>query len=313
MGWERAACLRAKSCFYHRLMPGVRCGVRCVREATRGRSGPMETSSVFRLSPRKGAVRWFGVLEGTLTVEAGAWRQELGPDSWMLCDGGEGITLVAASGCRFVRGQYSSALLGRFRHRASPGSPANLDDCLRCPKRHSVELARGSMDAAMRHAAFRLSEIQSGRPALDLVAQGLLLEVLGMALLAREEHEADPGCLCAGGDLCCIGVAAKHLEDRFVERHSIRSVARAAGSNEFKIKQGFRRVYNTTVFGYLRKVRMEEARRQFERGERNVASVAAAVGYSNPSHFARAFRRQFGVNPKSFVLQESVGRGPADS
>lgn len=217
--------------------------------------------------------------------------------------------MVAAAGCRFVRGRYSAAVLARFRHKPTPGSPANLDDCLRCPQRHSAELARGAMDAAMRYAAFRLSEIRPGRAALGLVAQGLLLEVLGMALLAREESQAEPGCLCAGGDLCCIGVAAKHLEDRLGERHSIRSVARAAGSNEFKIKQGFRRVYNTTVFGYLRKVRMEAARRQFERGERNVASVAVAVGYSNPSHFARAFRRQFGVNPKSFVMRsERVAR-----
>ncbi len=221
----------------------------------------------------------------------------------MLCDGAVAITLKPAADCRFVRGQYAASLLGRFRGGAAPGSPACLDDCLRCPKRNSPELAGGSMDAAMRYAAFRLSEIGPGRASMDLIAQGLLLEVLGMVLLDQEESPPDAGCSRICGGLCHIEAAARHLEGSLEGRHSIRSVARAVGTNEFKVKQGFRRVYKTTVFGYLRKVRMDRARVLFEGGERNVASVAVAVGYSNPSHFARAFRRQFGVNPKSFVLR----------
>lgn len=238
-------------------------------------------------------------------VEAGAWGETLGSDSWILCDGAAAITLLPAADCRFVRGHYPGSLLRRFRGVPRPGSPACLDECLRCLKRNSPELARGSMDAAMRYAAFRLSELRPERPAADLVAQGLLLEILGMALQAREDGATAAVCSSARGDLCCIETAARLLESRPEDAHSIRSVARAAGSNEFKIKQGFRTVYNTTVFGYLRKVRMEQARRLFESGERNVASVAAAVGYSNPSHFARAFRRQFGVNPKPFALRRS--------
>lgn len=272
-------------------------------DPAKGRPCPQVGASALRLAPRKGAIRWFGALEGTLWIEAGAWRHELARDSWVLCDGAVAITLKPAADCRFVRGQYAASLLGRFRGGAAPGSPACLDDCLRCPKRNSPELAGGSMDAAMRYAAFRLSEIGPGRASMDLIAQGLLLEVLGMVLLDQEESPPDAGCSRICGGLCHIEAAARHLEGSLEGRHSIRSVARAVGTNEFKVKQGFRRVYKTTVFGYLRKVRMDRARVLFEGGERNVASVAVAVGYSNPSHFARAFRRQFGVNPKSFVLR----------
>lgn len=284
-------------------MTGMRCGVRCVTDPAKGRPCPSERASVLRIAAHKGAIRWFGVLEGTLTIEAGAWRCKLACDSWILCDGAAAITLLPAGDCRFVRGHYPASLLRRFRGKPPPGSTACLDECLQCPKRSLPELTRGSMDAAMRYAAFRLSEIRPGRTTSDLIAQGLLLEILGMVLQAREDGATVAGCPRVGGDLCCIEAAARFLQGRPEERHSIRSVARAAGSNEFKIKKGFRKVYNTTVFGYLRKVRMEQARRLFERGESNVASVAVAVGYSNPSHFARAFRRQFGINPKSFVLR----------
>jgi AraC-like DNA-binding protein len=61
-------------------------------------------------------------------------------------------------------------------------------------------------------------------------------------------------------------------------------------------------VFGTTVFGYLRARRMERARALLEAGKATVLEAAALVGYSNPSNFAAAFRREFGVNPKAFQL-----------
>ena len=34
-----------------------------------------------------------------------------------------------------------------------------------------------------------------------------------------------------------------------------------------------------------------------------VESVAAAVGYSSRNHYAKAFRRQMGLDPKAFQMQ----------
>ena len=44
---------------------------------------------------------------------------------------------------------------------------------------------------------------------------------------------------------------------------------------------------------------MLQARTQLLRGRLSVAHVATDLGYSNPSHFAAAFRKQFGVNPSA--------------
>ncbi|NJL55593.1 helix-turn-helix transcriptional regulator [bacterium] len=35
-------------------------------------------------------------------------------------------------------------------------------------------------------------------------------------------------------------------------------------------------------------------------GEMTVAEAASAVGYANRSHFALAFRQQFGLNPSTY-------------
>ncbi len=70
-------------------------------------------------------------------------------------------------------------------------------------------------------------------------------------------------------------------------------LARRVAINQRKLKQGFRQIFGTTVFGYLHDHRMEQAKQM-------LAQVAHAVGYSHLSHFAAAFRKKFGVNPSAY-------------
>jgi AraC-like DNA-binding protein len=76
-------------------------------------------------------------------------------------------------------------------------------------------------------------------------------------------------------------------------------LARQAGFNETKLKGKFRALFGTSVFAYLRQVRMEEARRLLSTRQLNVTEVAQRVGYSNPSKFAAAFRRHYGMSPSA--------------
>lgn len=99
-----------------------------------------------------------------------------------------------------------------------------------------------------------------------------------------------------------IHAVAAQLRRELEHPAALPEIARRAGLSETSLKRGFRRVYGTTVFGYLRSVRMERARTLLASGETTVLEAAAVVGYSNPSNFAAAFRQEFGVNPKEFQL-----------
>lgn len=87
---------------------------------------------------------------------------------------------------------------------------------------------------------------------------------------------------------------------------SILGLARQVGLNDCKLKQGFRQVFGTTVFGYLREHRLEQARLLLIEGELSVQQVARAIGYAHPGYFATAFKRRFGVSPKAYQLGETV-------
>lgn len=81
---------------------------------------------------------------------------------------------------------------------------------------------------------------------------------------------------------------------------SLLNLARLVGINDRKLKQGFRQVFGTTVYGYFQEYRMRQAKRLLAEGSLNVTEVAYAVGYTSPSRFCDAFKRQFSITPKFY-------------
>lgn len=94
--------------------------------------------------------------------------------------------------------------------------------------------------------------------------------------------------------------ARRILDREFVDPPTLGSLARRCGLNEFKLKRGFREVFQTTVYGYVRGLRMEKARMLLEDGRLNVTEVALESGYSSLGHFAAAFKKHFGVVPREY-------------
>ncbi len=79
---------------------------------------------------------------------------------------------------------------------------------------------------------------------------------------------------------------------------SLHELARLSGLNDRRLKEGFKARFGTTVFGFVRRERMARAH-SLLRDRRSVTEVALSVGYANPSKFAAAFRREFGVVPSA--------------
>lgn len=93
-----------------------------------------------------------------------------------------------------------------------------------------------------------------------------------------------------------------HEARLYIERHyqtpcTIIDLARIVGINQTKLKSGFRELFGTTVFGYLKELQMEKARQLLQEEKLYVSEVADQLGYKHPQHFAAAFKRKFGILP----------------
>lgn len=79
---------------------------------------------------------------------------------------------------------------------------------------------------------------------------------------------------------------------------SLNELARKAGLNEFKLKNGFRKVFDNTVFGYLSDYRLDQAKQMIREGKLSFTDIADELGYSSLQHFSNAFRKKYGMSPR---------------
>lgn len=79
---------------------------------------------------------------------------------------------------------------------------------------------------------------------------------------------------------------------------TLKDLAKAVGTNEFKLKIGFKSMFGTTVYAYLTDFRMNEARKLLSNRQLHVKDVSHRIGYANPSHFIAAYKKKFGITPK---------------
>lgn len=81
---------------------------------------------------------------------------------------------------------------------------------------------------------------------------------------------------------------------------SLAKLSQQVGLNEFTLKQGFRQIFGTTVFGELRSHQLDIAKHLLAEQNISVSEIAAIVGYGSATALARAFRREFGISPKEY-------------
>mgnify|MGYP002780683998 CR=1 FL=1 len=128
-----------------------------------------------------------------------------------------------------------------------------------------------------------------------------ILELL--ALMTEQERSTQLAAPIGMNEVDRIHEARKILLQRINHPPSLLELARLVGLNDNALKRGFRRVFGTTVFGYLHDYRLEQAQQLLASGEMKVTEVASAIGFESRSYFSIAFRKKFGMNPKEFQMQ----------
>jgi AraC family transcriptional regulator len=161
--------------------------------------------------------------------------------------------------------------------------------------------ARGpSATAAMRSALPLVHRIRREvhGPACPLRVECLALELV--AALMR-------GQLSASVPASCV-TRARDLLDTCVDRRpSLEEIARVAGVHPVHLATRFRQEVGCTLGAYSRRVRIDHARRQLLDSDLSVAEVALLTGFSDQSHFTRAFRAEIGTPPAAFRRRHRAG------
>ena len=183
----------------------------------------------------------------------------------------------------------------------SASLPNLLQRTLEQGDRHRFHQSLGNMTSAMKVALQQILQCPYRHETKRLFLESKALELLALQLeqwFVLEQGEKSSGNLKAA-DIECVHEAADILLKELSHPPSIIALAHRVGLNEHKLKVGFRQVFATTVFGYVRTQRLEQARQLLLAEDVTVTQAALTVGYASQGHFAAAFRKRFGVNPRS--------------
>jgi len=135
------------------------------------------------------------------------------------------------------------------------------------------------------------------------------LELIAMRLQEVLSEDNSQYCLSQvirENDIERIHHAKEILRTHYENPPSLPELARQVGLNQRKLKQGFRACFGTTAFGYLHDYRMEQARLLLIDTQMNVTQVAHSVGYASLPSFSTAFRKKFGICPRTYGKEKKV-------
>ena len=143
----------------------------------------------------------------------------------------------------------------------------------------------------------------------DLISRvfkkGTIMELLSLYMESSMPDDNHCPHLRDEADFEKIKFAEKILIESIQTPPTIKDLAKKVGTNELKLKEGFKYIYGNTVFGYLSEYKMNMAKTMLDDSGLRVKEVADRIGYSNASHFITAFKKHFGVTPKQYLLANS--------
>jgi len=94
-----------------------------------------------------------------------------------------------------------------------------------------------------------------------------------------------------------------YIHSRIETPPTIKELAKISGINDCKLKAGFKEVFGTTIYGYIRSEKMSQAKIMLETGRYNVSEIAWDLGYTNVSHFIQAFKKCYNVTPGQILVE----------
>jgi AraC-like DNA-binding protein len=139
----------------------------------------------------------------------------------------------------------------------------------------------------------------------QMYLEGKAFEVIAHLLSQLSDPKAVPGNQprLHPDDIDRIHRAKDILISDMENRPSLLELARKVGLNDTKLKRGFRQVFGTTVFGFFREHRINQARELLNRGKLSLDEIAYSSGYCDTSHFIKDFSRHFGTTPGNYLKQ----------
>jgi len=140
-------------------------------------------------------------------------------------------------------------------------------------------------------------------PLNNISLQSKVLEVLfcEFTSLSKGEKTFAKSIKLDDYDIEAIKKARDILLENMQNPPSIVELAKMVRINDFKLKKGFKEVFQTTPYNLLLDYRLEYAKKLLTQSNLSINEIAQKIGYKYTASFSAAFIKKYGIMPKSIL------------
>ncbi|WP_425614171.1 AraC family transcriptional regulator [Anatilimnocola sp. NA78] len=162
------------------------------------------------------------------------------------------------------------------------------------------ELPRGvttrPLSCELSGAVIRLLECLQCPVDSRVLGRGIIREIVYRAL--REDQDGALRALAnRDGNFMRIAKVLKEVHADCAKPFTVDNMSKRAGMSVAAFHHNFKLVAGSSPLQYLKRIRLDRAKRLMIHDGYNAGTAAKAVGYESASQFSREFKRQFGTTP----------------
>jgi AraC-like DNA-binding protein len=87
---------------------------------------------------------------------------------------------------------------------------------------------------------------------------------------------------------------------------TIEKLSRHFGTNEFRLKDGFKHFFSTSIYQFYNEQRLKRAHLLIEQTQLQLKEIAFLSGFEDYPNFSKSFRKRFGYPPSSIVRKPPI-------
>jgi transcriptional regulator GlxA family with amidase domain len=87
---------------------------------------------------------------------------------------------------------------------------------------------------------------------------------------------------------------------------TISALALEVGINSYKLREGFKQLYNMTVYQFRLYLRLEVAMQLLEDTDLTIEQIAYKVGFDSRDSLSRCFRKKFSRSPREWRNEQAL-------
>jgi len=99
-----------------------------------------------------------------------------------------------------------------------------------------------------------------------------------------------------------IEIIEEHMDDPDL---SVEAYSKLIGMSRVSLYNKLKSLTNYSVQEFIFAIRLKRAAQLLKESGMTVTEIAYTVGFKDPSHFSKLFKKQYGVSPKAYVSSET--------